>query len=114
MFFLFVSLFYKGASELWLAKSLLFASINIYLYFSEHYKKLNDEYQIGSRDISTILLVSLTIIFPIIFYVTTGFYTITYYILLGYSVFYYFIAAISVNINEIINIIIKRNKHEDK
>lgn len=111
--FVFVAKFYKSADQIWLAKVLLFASINLYLYINTFYDESRKKNKIGTNDISTMLILVILMLLPIIFYVAFHKYTITYYILFGYSFFYYPITIISKGINSIILKIVRRKSNEN-
>ncbi len=112
--FVFVAKFYKDASQIWLAKILLFSSINLYLFINTYYDETHKKSNIGTGDISTILILLFLMLIPIIFYVSTKKYTITYYILFGYSFFYYPITFISKKLNDILLKMVRRKNNENK
>ena len=112
--FIFVSKFYKGASQIWLAKILLFASINLYLYINTFYDESRKKFNLGTGDISTMLILLIIIMGPIIFYVATHMYTITYYILFGFSFFYFPISYLSKSINNLLLRIVRKKNNETK
>ena len=107
--FVFVAKFYKDASELWLAKVLLFSSINLYLYINTFYDDAKKRIKVGPGNISTMLIIVIVMLIPIVFYVAFHKYTITYYILFGYSFFYYPITIICRSINNLLFKIARRN-----
>lgn len=107
--FVFVAKFYKEADQLWLAKVLLFSSINLYLYINTFYDESKKKIKIGAGDISTILILVILMLIPIVFYVAFHKYTITYYILFVYSFFYYPITIISKTINNFLLKLVRRN-----
>ena len=111
--FVIVCKFYKSADQIWLAKILLFSSINLYLYINTFYDESRKKNRIGTGDISTMLILTIIMLLPIIFYVATHHYTITYYILFGYSFFYYPITIISKAINSLLFKIVRRQNHEN-
>jgi peptidoglycan/LPS O-acetylase OafA/YrhL len=112
--FVFVSKFYKNADQIWLAKILLFSSINLYLYINTFYDESRKKNRIGTGDISTMLILTILILPPIIFYVAFHMYTITYYILFGYSFFYYPITIISKSLNNLLFKIVRHRNNENK
>ena len=101
--------FYKEADQLWLAKVLLFSSINLYLYINTFYDESKKKIKIGAGDISTMLILVILMLIPIVFYVAFHKYTITYYILFVYSFFYYPITIISKTINNLLLKLVRRN-----
>lgn len=110
--FIFVSKFYKEASQIWLAKILLFASINLYLYINTFYDESRKKFQLGTGDISTMLIILILMIIPTVFYIATHMYTITYYILFAYSFFYFIISLLSKNINSLLFKIVRKKSNE--
>lgn len=112
--FVFFSIYYYKASQIWLVKVLLFSSINLYLFFNRYYDKNNTDYKIGNKDITTILIILFIILLTMIFYLITDRYTITYFILFGYSFFNYSVVFISKLINDNIYIIVRRHNDEIK
>ena len=110
--FVFVCIFYKGASQLWVAKVLLFASINLYLYINTFYDEDRKRFNLTTGDISTMLIILILMIGPIVFYVATHMYTVTYFILFGYSFFYYIITLLSKGINSLIFKIVRKKNNE--
>ncbi len=104
---------YTGANQLWLAKVLLFSVINLYLYINRFYDKNSIETKLTTEDISTILLILLITLIPIIFYSSTKMYTTTYYIMFAYSFFNYIIVYIAKFLNELIFKLVKK-QNENK
>lgn len=104
---------YTGANQLWLVKVLLFSVINLYLYINKFYDKNSIKDKLTTEDISTILIILLITLIPIIFYSSTKMYTTTYYIMFGYSFFNYLIVYISKILNELIFKIVKK-QNENK
>ncbi len=112
--FIFFAKFYKHADQIKLVKILLFAAINLYLYINTYYDKNKRKNHIEAKDISTILIILIIMLIPIIFYISTGMYTITYYILFGYNFFNILIVILSESINDFILKIVKRDSNESK
>lgn len=112
--FVYFSINYYKANQIWLVEVLLFSSINLYLFFNRYYDKNNTEYKIGNKDITTILIILFIVLLTIIFYLTTNKYTITYFVLFGYSFFNYVIVYISKLINDLIYKIVRRHNNEIK
>lgn len=109
--FIYFSLFYYKANQIFLTEVLLFSSINLYLFINRYYDKNNTSYKIGNKDITTILILLILILIPLVYYLTTGKYTITYYILFGYSFFNYAIVYIGKSINSILYKIVKKHNN---
>lgn len=112
--FVYFSISYYKADQIWLAEVLLFSAINLYLFFNRYYDKNNKEYKIGNRDITTILIILFIVLLTIIFYLSTNRFTITYYILFIYSFFNYLIVFISKSINDLIYKLVRRHNNEIK
>ena len=112
--FLFFSAFYHKASQIWLVDVLLFSAINLYLFMNGYYDKHRKENTIGTGDISTILIILILSMIPIIFYFSTGKYAITYYILFAYSFFNYIVVYIARSINKFIIKLVRKKNNENK
>ena len=112
--FVYFSIYHYKANQIFLVEILLFTSINLYLFINRYYDKTNMEYQIGNKDITTILIILFITLIPIIFFLTTNREVITYFILFGYSFFNYIIVFISKLINNIIYKIVRRHNNEIK
>lgn len=106
--FIYFSVNYKDANQIWLVDVLLFSAINLYLFFNGYYDKNRSEERIGTGDVSTILLILLLSAIPLIYYVSTHNYVNTYYILFGYSFFNYLIVFLAKMIHDFIRKVIKR------
>lgn len=112
--FIFFAKFYKDANQIMLVKILLFSAINLFLYINTLYEKHDNPNHVTPKDISTILIILLVILIPIIFYIATDQYTITYYILFAYSFFSCLIVMFSKAINDLIIKIVRRKNNDDK
>jgi hypothetical protein len=112
--FVYFSINYYKANQIWLVEVLLFSSINLYLFFNRYYDKNNKDYKIGNKDVTTILIILFIVLLTIIFYLTTNRFTITYYLLFIYSFFNYLIVFISKSINDFIYKIVRRHNNEIK
>ena len=88
---------------------LLFISINLYLLLNSIYDKNNKE-KLIKKEYNIIFLLVVTTLIPIIFYLITKKYTITYYIMFGYSILNGVIILICTLINNKINKY--KKKHE--
>ena len=84
--FLLIALIFRNSDQIKLVKILLFITFNIYLLLYCIYDKKN-KYDLDKKDRKTIYIVALLMLLPIIFYLITKFYTITYYIMLIYNIF---------------------------
>lgn len=85
LLFLIIALIFKNSDQIKLVKMLLFITFNIYLLLYCIYDKKN-KYDIDKKDRKIIYIMLLIMIIPIIFYLTTKFYTITYYIMYIYNI----------------------------
>ncbi|MGN1371007.1 MAG: hypothetical protein ACI4XM_01820 [Candidatus Coprovivens sp.] len=112
--FVYFSINYYKANQIWLVEVLLFGSINLYLFFNRYYDKNNIEYKIGNKDITTILIILFIVLLTISYYLTTNNHTLTYYIFFGYSFFNYIIVFLSKIINDLIYKIVRRHNNEIK
>lgn len=111
--FIFFTTSYHKANQIWLVEVLLFSAINLYLYFNSYYDKNKSDYRIDTKDLSTILIILIIFLIPLIYFICTNQILITYYILFGYSFLNFVIVYIAKKINDfIIKLIIKR-KNED-
>lgn len=111
--FVYFSVFYHDANQVWLANVLLFSAINLYLFFNSYYEKDKFKSKITTNDTSTILIIILLAIIPFIYYVGRKNEAMTYYILFAYSFFNYFIVYIAMNINKLLIKIIKRRNDKE-
>ncbi len=111
--FFYFSAYYSDSNQIWLVDILLFSAINLYLFINRYYDKNRNQTTIGTKDVSTILIIMLIIIIPIMYYVSTSNYVVTYYILFGYSFFNYTIVFIAKSINDLIMKLIIRKNHEE-
>ena len=98
--YLFFSFINTDASQLWLVKILLFSSINLYLYINTFYDKHRIEEKIVTDDISTIFIILFLAFIPIIYFISTKSYTVTYFIMFGFGFFNYLITFIAKKIND--------------
>ena len=112
--FVFFAKFYPDASQIWLVKTLLFSIINLYLFINTYYEKEKNPSHIVTDDVSTLLIILIISILPVIYYIATGHYTITYYVLFGYNFFSFFIVLVSKKANDLINLIVRRKSNESK
>lgn len=109
--FIYFSRMYPDANQIFLVETLLFTFINLYLYLNSYYDKNNKKEKITVNDIPTILILVITMLIPVIHYLSSGDYLVAYYIMFGYSFFNYVIVYISKIINnKIIKIITKNNE----
>ena len=106
--FTFFSKNYQNANQIWLVEILLFTVINLFLYLNRFYDKNNSKDKLEIKDISIALIILLLTLIPIVFYVSTRNYLVTYYVLFGYSFFNYVIVFISKLIYELLIKIIRR------
>lgn len=106
--FVYFSKNYPNANQIWLVEILLFTVINLYLYLNRFYDKNNSKDKLEIKDISIVLIILLLTLIPIVFYVSTKNYLLTYYILFAYSFFNYVIVFASKGIYELLIKIIKR------
>lgn len=104
--FAYFSCFYPDANQIWLVEVLLFSFINLYLYLNRFYDKNNKTEKLGIKDIPTILILIILMFIPLIYYLSTKHYVVSYYIMFIYSFFNYVIVFISKYLtNKIIKII---------
>ncbi len=109
--FVYFSSKYADADQIWITEVLLFTAINLYLYINHYYDKYKSVEHINSFNMSTILIILILTFIPIIFYVSTRNYRVTYYILFCYSFFNYVIVFIAKTINDFL---LKRVFKNDK
>lgn len=111
--FVYFSIYYYKAKQIWLVEILLFAAINLYLYINHYYDKNNSDEQLSSSDLPTILIILLLVMIPIIFYISTKNRLVTYFILFGYSFFNYLIVYVAAFIHKkLLDIFSKQNGHK--
>ena len=112
--FVYFSVNYADANQIWLVDILLFSAINLYLFFNGYYDKNRTDLKIGTGDFSTILTITLLVLIPFFYYVSTHNYVNTYYILFGFSFFNYIIVFIAKLVNDFILKFIKKRNSENK
>ena len=83
--FIFFSVTYPSADQIWLIRVLLFISINLYLLLNSIYDKKNKE-KLVKKEYNIIFLLVILMLIPIVFYLISKKYTTAYYIMFGYSV----------------------------
>lgn len=84
--YIYFSLTYPDADQIWLIRVLLFASINLYLLLNSIYDKKNKD-SLEKKEKNIIFMLAVLILIPLIYYAFTRHYKITYYIMFGYSFF---------------------------
>ena len=84
--YIYFSLTYPDADQIWLIRVLLFASINLYLLINSIYDKKNKE-TLEKKEKNIIIILAVLILIPVLYYAFTRHYKITYYIMFGYSFF---------------------------
>ena len=114
IFIYFMITYYHKADQIWLVEILLFSAINLYLYFNSYYDKNKTDYHIDTKDLSTILIILIIILIPLIYFVSTKNSLITYYILFGYTFFNFIIVYLAKKINDLIIKLILKKNHENK
>lgn len=107
--FIFFSVTYPSADQIWLIRVLLFISINLYLLLNSIYDKKNKE-KLVKKEYNIIFLLVILMLIPIVFYLISKKYTTAYYIMFGYSVLNGLIVLLCSIINNKINKI--KKKHE--
>ena len=107
--FIFFSVTYPSADQIWLIRVLLFISINLYLLLNSIYDKKNKE-KLVKKEYNIIFLLVILMLIPIVFYLISKKYTKAYYIMFGYSVLNGLIVLLCSIINNKINKI--KKKHE--
>lgn len=112
--FIYFSTYYHHSNQIWLVEVLLFSAINLYLFINRYYDKNRNQSQIGTGDVSTILILLLIILIPIIYYMTTDNYVVTCYILFGYSFFNYLISFVAKKLNDLILHLLKKRDNEEE
>lgn len=108
--FIYFTINYSSADQIWLVEILLFSAIYLYLYINSYYDKNKKNSKITSRDFSTILIVLILMLIPVIYYVSTKKIKITYYIFFGYTFFNFIIVGISKLINDLVLKIISKRQ----
>ena len=91
---IYFSLSYPKSDQIWLARVLLFATINLYLFVNRLYDKVEKKDQLNKKERNIAFLSILISLIPVIFYICTKKYQITYYIMFGLGFFNYFITII--------------------
>lgn len=90
--FIYFSLLYPDANQIWLVEIMLFGVINLYLYINDFYNKnKTKQFSYNTKELIIILLISLI---PIIFFSITKNQNITYYIMFAYNFFNFLIIYI--------------------
>ena len=107
--FIFFSVTYPSADQIWLIRVLLFISINLYLLLNSIYDKKNKE-KLEKKEYNIIFLLVILTLIPIVFYLISKKYTTAYYIMFGYSVLNGLIVLLCSIINNKINK--TKKKHE--
>lgn len=100
--FTYFSLKYSGANQIWITNVLLFSAIYLYLFINHYYDKYKSRKNVDSMNMSTILIILIITLIPIIYYISSNNYIATYYILFGYSFFNYIIVYIAKIINDLL------------
>lgn len=95
--YVYFSLTYPDADQIWLIRVLLFASINLYLLLNSIYDKKNKD-SLEKKEKNIIYMLAILILIPIIYYAFTRHYKITYYIMFGYSFFNGILVLLCTNI----------------
>ena len=112
--FVYFTINYNEADQIWLVEILLFSAINLYLYFNSYYDKNKSNYRIDTKDLSTILIILIIFLIPLFYFIATKNSLITYYILFSYSFFNFIIVFIAKKINDLIIKLIIKKKNENK
>lgn len=111
--FFYFSAYYSDSNQIWLVEVLLFSAINLYLFINRYYDKNRSKATIGTKDVSTILIIMFLIFIPLIYYISSRNYVVTCYIFFAYSFFNYLIVYIAKTINDfIMKLITKKNDEE--
>lgn len=103
VFLLFSLIFFKS-SQIKLVKILLFITFNLYLFLYSIYDKNKEELE--KKEHKILIVYTLLLLMPIIFYLITRFYTITYYIMFLYNIFNGYLVLLSIKITK------KKRKNE--
>ena len=114
LIYIFFSYINTDASQLWLVKLLLFAGINLYLFINSYYDKNKIKEKIKTDDVSTILILLFITFIPILLFMSTEDYTISYYIMFAYSFFNYLIIYIAKKINDLTFRLVIKHGDKDK
>lgn len=109
LIFIFFSITYPSANQIWLIRVLLFISINLYLLLNSIYDKKNKE-KLLKKEYNIIFLLVILMLIPIVFYLISKKYTTAYYIMFGYSILNGLIVLLCSIINNKINKL--KKKHE--
>lgn len=112
--FIFFNGIYQNSSQLWLVRILLFGVINLYLYLNSFYDMNRIKDKIHTDDISSILLILLISLIPIIYFISSNNVNITYYVMFGYIFFNYIIVNLCLSINNFLFKIVLRRNNENK
>lgn len=98
IFSLFTIIFYKSP-QIKLVKILLFITFNIYLLLYSIYDK-NNKTSLEKKEQIILLINILFFIIPIIFYLITKYYTITYYIMFIYNILNGLLTLLSIKLSK--------------
>lgn len=109
LIFIFFSINYPSADQIWLIRVLLFISINLYLLLNSIYDKKNKE-KLLKKEYNIIFLLVILMLIPVVFYLISKKYTTAYYIMFGYSILNGLIVLLCSIINNKINKL--KKKHE--
>lgn len=101
--FIYFSLSYPESDQIWLARVLLFGTINLYLFANRLYDKVEKKEQLNKKEKNILFFGIIVALIPVIFYFCTRNYQITYYIMFGLGFFNYFITIICKFISERFN-----------
>lgn len=111
LIFIYFSMVYKSADQIWITNVLLFSAIYLYLFINHYYDKYKSSKSVDSINLSTILIILIIVLIPIIYYISSNNYVNTYYILFGYSFFSHVIVYIAKLINDfLVNKVFKNDK----
>lgn len=108
--FTYFSLFYLESDQIRLVRILLFSVINLYLFINSFYEGKKIEDKLGKEDVTVIMIILFLMLIPMIFYLSTRRYLISYYIMFVYNFLAFFIVLFSSKINDIILSLVGRNE----
>lgn len=110
--FVYFSVRYKDADQIFITHILLFSAIYLYLFINHYYDKYKTHKNVDSMNMSTILIILLISLIPIMYYISSENYLVTYYILFIYSFFSYLVVFIAKLINDLLLKKIFKNDQE--
>lgn len=89
--YIYFSLSYPRSDQIWLARILLFATINLYLFVNRLYDKVEKKEQLNKNERNIVFFGIIIALIPVTMYIFTKKYQIVYYTMFGLGFFNYII-----------------------